>query len=121
MLFAPAVVYAHSAHFGGGSVLFWLLARDFNMKEYHVSFEKLNFNPVILKAIVESGYTEPTPIQAQAIPEILAGKDVMASAQTGTGKTAAFILPALQRLSTPSVVKSHGPRVLVLTPDARTG
>ncbi len=81
-----------------------------------MSFEKLNLNPIILKAIVESGYTEPTPIQAQAIPEILAGKDVMASAQTGTGKTAAFILPALQRLSEPSAVKSHGPRVLVLTP-----
>ena len=77
---------------------------------------RLNLNPSILKAIVESGYTEPTPIQAEAIPEVLAGHDLMASAQTGTGKTAAFMLPALHRLATPSAVKSRGPRVLVLTP-----
>jgi len=81
-----------------------------------VSFESLNLNPSILKAIVESGYTEPTPIQLEAIPAVLAGHDLMASAQTGTGKTAAFMLPALHRLATPSVVKSRGPRVLVLTP-----
>jgi len=81
-----------------------------------VSFEKLNLHPSILQAIAESGYTSPTPIQAEAIPEVLAGHDLMASAQTGTGKTAAFILPALQRLTEPSPSKSKGPRVLVLTP-----
>jgi superfamily II DNA/RNA helicase len=81
-----------------------------------VSFEKLNLHPSILQAIAESGYTSPTPIQAEAIPEVLAGHDLMASAQTGTGKTAAFILPALQRLTEPSLSKSKGPRVLVLTP-----
>src|SRR3972149_5928659 len=81
-----------------------------------MSFENLNLNAAILKAIAETGYTEPTPIQAQAIPEILAGHDLMASSQTGSGKTAAFILPALNRLATPSAMPGKGPRVLVLTP-----
>ncbi len=81
-----------------------------------MSFESLNLNPSILKAIAESGYTEPTPIQSEAIPVVIAGHDLMASAQTGTGKTAAFMLPALHKLATPSTVKSRGPRVLVLTP-----
>jgi superfamily II DNA/RNA helicase len=81
-----------------------------------VSFENLNLHPLILKAIVDSGYTTPTPIQKQAIPELLTGHDIMASAQTGTGKTAAFMLPALHRLATPSKVHSRGPRILVLTP-----
>jgi len=81
-----------------------------------MSFENLNLNASILKAIAETGYTEPTPIQAQAIPEIIAGHDLMASAQTGSGKTAAFILPALNRLATPSALPGKGPRVLVLTP-----
>ena len=81
-----------------------------------ITFADLGLNPSILKAVEESGYTIPTPIQAQAIPEVLAGHDLMASAQTGTGKTAAFILPALNRIAVPSAVRSKGPRVLVLTP-----
>lgn len=81
-----------------------------------MSFENLNLHPLILKAVIDSGYTTPTPVQAQAIPELIAGHDIMASAQTGTGKTAAFMLPALHRLATPSKVHSRGPRVLVLTP-----
>ncbi|MBA2351507.1 MAG: DEAD/DEAH box helicase [Burkholderiales bacterium] len=81
-----------------------------------MSFENLNLHPLLVKAIADSGYTESTPIQAAAIPELLAGSDVMASAQTGSGKTAAFILPALQRLIEPSVLKTRGPRILVLTP-----
>ncbi len=81
-----------------------------------MSFENLNLHPLILKAVIDSGYTAPTPVQAQAIPELIAGHDIMASAQTGTGKTAAFMLPALHRLATPSKVHSRGPRVLVLTP-----
>ena len=81
-----------------------------------MSFEDLNLNPAIIKAINDAGYTIPTPIQKQAIPELLAGHDVMASAQTGTGKTAAFMLPALHLLATPPKVQSRGPRVLVLTP-----
>jgi superfamily II DNA/RNA helicase len=81
-----------------------------------MSFNNLNLNPAILSAVAQSGYTTPTPIQSQAIPVVLAGHDLFASAQTGTGKTAAFILPALQRLSTPSTKPGRGPRVLVLTP-----
>ena len=81
-----------------------------------MSFENLNLHPNILKAIIDSGYTTPTPIQEQAIPELLAGNDIMASAQTGTGKTAAFMLPALHQLATPSKINCRGPRILVLTP-----
>ncbi len=81
-----------------------------------VTFATLGLNPAILKAVEESGYTIPTPIQAEAIPTVMAGHDLMASAQTGTGKTAAFILPALHRIAEPSAVRSKGPRVLVLTP-----
>lgn len=79
-----------------------------------MSFVQLNLNPNISKAIKICGYTKPTPIQARCIPEILNGKDVIASAQTGTGKTAAFVLPALQKLSAKKSGKKS--RVLVLTP-----
>ncbi len=83
-----------------------------------MSFSNLQLVAPILKAVNLCGYASPTPIQAQAIPRALAGQDLIATAQTGTGKTAAFVLPALQRLSMPSVStkKSKGPRVLVLTP-----
>ncbi len=81
-----------------------------------MSFENLNLHPSITQAITEAGYTTPTPIQQQAIPELLAGHDVMASAQTGTGKTAAFMLPALHLLATPPKERGKGPRVLILTP-----
>ena len=81
-----------------------------------MSFESLNLHPTILRAIEEAGYTTPTPIQAQAIPEVIAGRDLMASAQTGTGKTAAYTLPALNLLATPHESKSRGPRILVLVP-----
>ncbi len=83
-----------------------------------MSFSKLQLNEPILKAVKLCGYAAPTPIQEQAIPKALAGHDLIATAQTGTGKTAAFVLPALQRLSAPSAStkKSRGPRVLVLTP-----
>jgi len=84
--------------------------------KYNVSFEALNLNPSIIKAIQDAGYTAPTPIQQQAIPELIAGHDVMASAQTGTGKTAAFMLPALNLLATPVKTPGRGPRILVLTP-----
>lgn len=81
-----------------------------------MTFEELNLNPAILKAITACGYTTPTPIQAQSIPLVLSGTDLIATAQTGTGKTAAFVLPALERLTKPSTVPGKGPRVLVLTP-----
>ncbi len=81
-----------------------------------MEFEELSLHPSILKAIKEAGFTSPTPIQAQAIPEIIKGSDLRASAQTGTGKTAAFILPSLHRLSAPSTLPGRGPRVLILVP-----
>lgn len=80
------------------------------------TFESLNLHPSILKAVEEAGYTTPTPIQAQAIPAALDGRDILASAQTGTGKTAGFTLPALNLLATPHESKSRGPRILVLVP-----
>jgi ATP-dependent RNA helicase RhlE len=84
-------------------------------------FSKLGLSDALVRAVAEQGYTEPTPIQAQAIPAVLAGGDLLAGAQTGTGKTAGFVLPMLQRLSTqPSPHKSHGARkplrALILTP-----
>ena len=81
-----------------------------------MSFEDLNLNPSIVKAIHDAGYVTPTPIQKLAIPELLSGHDIMASAQTGTGKTAAFMLPALHLLAAPAKTSGRGPRVLVLTP-----
>ena len=85
-----------------------------------MTFEELNLAPAILKAVLEQGYTTPTPIQAQAIPAVLAGQDLLAGAQTGTGKTAAFMLPMLQKLSlgesTTNKFGGNGIRALVLTP-----
>jgi len=80
-------------------------------------FAPLGLAEPLLRAIEQLGYTVPTPIQARALPVALAGRDVLASANTGTGKTAAFVLPALQRLtSVPRRADHWGPRVLVLTP-----
>ena len=85
-----------------------------------MTFEELNLAPAILKAVLEQGYTTPTPIQAQAIPAVLAGSDLLGGAQTGTGKTAAFTLPMLQRLSTePRLTNRRGVnavRALIMTP-----
>ena len=85
-----------------------------------MTFEELGLLPELLKAVADAGYTEPTPIQAQAIPVVLAGKDVMGGAQTGTGKTAGFVLPLLQRLarhaSTSPSPARHPVRALILTP-----
>ena len=81
------------------------------------TFSDLNLHPPLLRAIEAQNYTEPTPIQAQAIPPLLAGKDVLGCAQTGTGKTAAFLLPILHRLSTQDRPSGKRPiRALVLTP-----
>ena len=85
-----------------------------------MTFDELNLAPAILKAVHETGYETPTPIQAQAIPAVLAGHDLLAGAQTGTGKTAAFTLPMLHRLSQSAAPKNKfggkGIRALVLTP-----
>ncbi|MGQ0619231.1 MAG: DEAD/DEAH box helicase [Panacagrimonas sp.] len=79
-----------------------------------MSFSELGLAPELLRALESEGYTVPTPIQKQAIPIILAGRDLLGAAQTGTGKTAAFTLPILQRLS--NTAPSVRPRVLVLVP-----
>jgi ATP-dependent RNA helicase RhlE len=83
-------------------------------------FDELGLAPELLRAISEEGYTEPTPIQAQAIPIVLSGKDLMGGAQTGTGKTAAFTLPLLQRIlpfASPSPSPARHPvRILMLAP-----
>ncbi|MBE9229347.1 DEAD/DEAH box helicase [Phormidium sp. LEGE 05292] len=82
-----------------------------------MTFRNLGLSTVLLRAVADSGYTEPTPIQQQAIPAILQGQDVFASAQTGTGKTAGFTLPLLQLLGTTNPSKGHRtPRALILTP-----
>ena len=81
-----------------------------------MTFSTLGLSEPILRAIIEQGYNTPTPIQAQAIPVVLRGGDLLASAQTGTGKTAGFTLPLLQRLSEQPRAKSNHAKVLVLAP-----
>ena len=89
-----------------------------------MSFSDLGLAPELLRAVSENAYTEPTPIQIRAIPAVLEGRDVLAGAQTGTGKTAAFVLPILQKLA--GLGRRHADRrgqsrpsrtaLLVLTP-----
>jgi ATP-dependent RNA helicase RhlE len=92
-----------------------------------MSFDSLGLTPELLRAVADQGYTEPTPVQREAIPLVLTGRDLLAGAQTGTGKTAAFVLPMLQRLHATAVAQPTGPRdrrdatrppvrALVLTP-----
>ena len=93
-------------HYGGSSI--------------NTSFDSLGLAPELVRAVTEQGYTSPTPIQAQAIPVVLAGRDLLGAAQTGTGKTAGFTLPLLQNLSKKANA-SHSParhpvRCLILTP-----
>ncbi|MEZ2338260.1 DEAD/DEAH box helicase [Mucilaginibacter sp. RCC_168] len=78
-----------------------------------VTFEEFNFNRQILNAIADAGYTEATPIQQKAIPPILNGQDVMGIAQTGTGKTAAYVLPILMKLK---YAQGENPRALIISP-----
>jgi ATP-dependent RNA helicase RhlE len=79
-----------------------------------MSFSTLGLGPKILQAVRETGYTEPTPIQAAAIPHVIGGHDLIGIAQTGTGKTAAFVLPLLERMGATS--SSRNPRVLIVAP-----
>ena len=81
-----------------------------------MTFASLGISPAILRALEDAGYTTPTPIQTQAIPPALAGRDLMAAAQTGTGKTAAFTVPLLQRLADGGRVRANHIRALILTP-----
>ena len=80
-----------------------------------MSFEKLGLNPKTLQAIAEVGYTSPTPIQEKAVPLLLEGRDIIALAQTGSGKTASFILPLLDLL-TRGRAKARMPRSLIMEP-----
>src|SRR5688500_14001498 len=85
-------------------------------------FRALHLSPPILQAVRDAGYTEPTPIHVAAIPHILAGHDVLGIAQTGTGKTAAFVLPILTKLS--AVIQhgqQRGTRALVVAPTRELG
>ena len=81
-----------------------------------MTFSTLGLDSTLLDNLARLGYTEPTPVQRAAIPAVLAGGDLLVSSQTGSGKTAAFVLPGLQRLRTRAAVRSNGPRMLVLTP-----
>jgi superfamily II DNA/RNA helicase len=81
-----------------------------------LSFSSLNLHEAVQRALATAGYTEPTPVQAQAVPAALEGHDLIVSAQTGTGKTAAFMLPALSTIAEEPRKPGRGPRVLVLTP-----
>ena len=82
-----------------------------------MSFTTLGLSAELLRAIADQGYSKPTPVQRQAIPVILEGKDILAGAQTGTGKTAGFALPLLQLLNKRSCIKGkNSVRALILTP-----
>src|SRR5512143_496704 len=82
-----------------------------------MQFSELGLIPPIAQAVAAQGYVQPTPIQARAIPHVLAGRDLLGLAQTGTGKTAAFALPILQRLAKqPPAGQKRPIRCLVLTP-----
>ena len=81
-----------------------------------MSFTELGLSTPLLQAIEKQGYTSPSPIQEQAIPLVLEGKDVLAAAQTGTGKTAGFSLPMLHKLSSGKPASSNRVRALILTP-----
>jgi superfamily II DNA/RNA helicase len=81
-----------------------------------MSFSTLGLDASLLENLARLGYAEPTPVQKAAIPAVLGGEDLLVSSQTGSGKTAAFVLPGLQRLREPSKLAGKGPRMLVLTP-----
>jgi superfamily II DNA/RNA helicase len=81
-----------------------------------MSFAELGLNPLVLSSLETTGYENPTQVQSQAIPAAIAGQDLLVSSHTGSGKTAAFILPSLHKLAEPSTLPGNGPRLLVLCP-----
>jgi len=81
-----------------------------------MSFSELGLDPLLLKSVLASGYENATPVQQLAIPAALTGRDLLVSSHTGSGKTAAFMLPSIQRMLAEPTIKGMGPRVLVLTP-----
>ena len=93
------------------------MSSDDQIAQEALTFADLGLSPKVLSAVTDAGYTEPTPIQAGAIPHALLGKDILGIAQTGTGKTAAFVLPILTRLAASLSEKPrHGTRALVVAP-----
>ncbi len=86
-----------------------------------MKFESLDLNPDILKGIQDAGFEHCTPIQEQSLPECLAGKDVIAQSQTGSGKTAVFLLTIFSRLSAAKPGDSGKPRALVMVPACHAG
>src|SRR6185437_4850159 len=97
--------------FGCGATM--ALPGELQHRGFLMSFEDLGLKPELVRVVSEKGYAAATPIQTQAIPTVLAGRDLLAGAQTGTGKTAAFMLPILQKLAPAT---GRLPRALVLTP-----
>ena len=83
---------------------------------FPTTFSDLGLHPIILNSLKKAGYEQPTPVQIESIPAALTGADLLVSSYTGSGKTAAFMLPSLNRLTVDSPVKGNGPRILVLTP-----
>jgi superfamily II DNA/RNA helicase len=112
----PAAASAAGGSTAGASVPAASLPINSKAQPASLSFLEFGMAEPLLRGLAASGFVQPTEIQSRALPMALQGRDVMASAQTGTGKTAAFVLPALQRLLVPSKGAGHGPRVLVLTP-----
>lgn len=97
---------------------FFALRKKRGQETYYMAFSSLGLSKILLQAVAEQGYSTPTPIQIKAIPVVLSGRDLMAAAQTGTGKTAAFTLPLLQHLIDHPAESRHRhlPRALVLVP-----
>src|SRR5664279_2295946 len=110
----PKVFAQTGSCIGGGCIFRARVANAWSFSR--MKFTELGLVPEILRAIADQGYETPTPIQAQAIPVVLAGHDLMACAQTGTGKTAGFTLPILNRLAATPINGKQKIRVLILTP-----
>ena len=114
--FTAFVEFQHSVVWVAGTLLPYSLVSTTYRYPLMTQFSELGLAEPILRAVSEQGYTNPSPVQAEAIPEIIAGRDVMAAAQTGTGKTAGFTLPMLQRLLAGKPANSNRCRALILTP-----
>ena len=110
------VEFQHSVVWVAGTLLPYSLVSTTYRYPLMTQFSELGLAEPILRAVSEQGYTNPSPVQAEAIPEIIAGRDVMAAAQTGTGKTAGFTLPMLQRLLAGKPANPNCCRALILTP-----
>ena len=110
------VEFQHSVVWVAGTLLPYSLVSTTYRYPLMTQFSELGLAEPILRAVSEQGYTNPSPVQAETIPEIIAGRDVMAAAQTGTGKTAGFTLPMLQRLLAGKPANPNCCRALILTP-----